>query len=76
MSTAIKTRPPTVTPQIRPTKIQMIIAIKTTPAVATLQIRPTKNTNDYSNQNETTYCYTTNKTYKYTNVELSVPDNE
>ena len=64
MITAIKTRPPTVTPQIRPTKIVMITAIKTTPPTVTSQIRPTKNTNDYSNQNETTDCNTTNKTYK------------
>ena len=42
MITAIKTRPPTVTPQIRPTKILMITAIKAT----------------------TSYCNTTNKTYK------------
>ena len=64
MITAIKTRPPIVTPQISPTKIQMITAIKTTPAVATLQIRPTKNTNDYSIQSETTYYNTTHKIYK------------
>ena len=76
MITAIKTAPPTVTPQIRHTKIQMITAIKTTLPTVTPQIRPTQNTNDYSNQNETTYCYTTNKTYKYTNVEISVPDND
>ena len=63
MITAIKSRPPTVTPQIRPTQILMITAIKITPAVVTPQIRPTKNTNDYSNQDHTTYCYTTNKTY-------------
>ena len=31
MITAIKTTPPTVTPQIRPTKILMITAIKTRP---------------------------------------------
>ena len=43
--TAIKTTPPTATPQIRPTKILMITAIKTTPPTATPQIRPTKNTN-------------------------------
>ena len=41
----------------------MITAIKTTPATVTPQIRPTKNTNVYSNQNETTQCNTTNKTY-------------
>ena len=62
MITAIKTAPATVTPQIRPTKILMITAIKTRPPTVTPQIRP--NTNDYSNQNETTYCNTTNKTYK------------
>ena len=44
-----------------------ITAIKTTPPTATPQIRPTTNTNDYSNQNETTYCNTTNKSYKNTN---------
>ena len=44
--------------------IMTITAIKTTPPTVTPQIRPTKNTNDYSNQNETTDCYTTNKTYK------------
>ena len=76
MITAIKTAPPTVTPQIRPTKIQMITAIKTTPPTVTPQLRPTQNINDYSNQNETTYCYTTNKAYTYTNVEISVPDND
>ena len=76
MITAIKNAPPTVTPQIRSTKIQMITAIKTTPPTVTPQIRLTQNTNEYSNQSETTYCYTTNKTYKYTNVELSVPDND
>jgi hypothetical protein len=76
MNTTIKTRPPIVTQQIRPTKNTMNTAIKTTPPTVTPHIRPTKNTNDYRNQNETTYCYTTNKTYKYTNVELSVPDNE
>jgi hypothetical protein len=42
----------------------MITAIKTTPATVTPQIKPTKNTNDNSNQNETTYCNTTDKTYK------------
>jgi hypothetical protein len=76
MITAIKTRPPIVTPQLRPTKIQMITGIKTTPPTVTPQIRPTHKTNDYSNQNEATYCYTTNKTYTDTNVELSVPDND
>ena len=76
MITAIKTAPSTVTPQLSPTKIQMITGIKTTPPTVTPQIRPTQNTNDHSNQNETTYCYTTNKTYKNTNVELSVPDND
>jgi hypothetical protein len=45
----------------------MITAIKTTPATVTPQIRPTKNTNVYSNQNETTQCNTTNKIYKNTN---------
>ena len=64
MITAIKTRPPTVTPQIRPTKILMITAIKTRPPTVTPQIRPTKNTTDYSNQDETTDCNTTNKIYK------------
>ena len=44
-----------------------ITAIKTTPTTATPQIRPTTNTNDYSNQNDTTYCNTTNKSYKNTN---------
>jgi hypothetical protein len=63
MITAIKMRPPTVTPQIRPTKIVMSTAIKTGPPTLTPQIRPIKNTNDYSNQSETTYCNTTNKTY-------------
>ena len=46
--------------------LQVIItirAIKITPATVTPQIRPTKNTNEYNNQNETTYCNTTNKTY-------------
>ena len=76
MITAIKTAPPTVTPQLRPTKIQMITGIKTTPPTVTPQIRHTQNTNDHSNQSETTYRYTTNKTYKNTNVELSVPDND
>jgi hypothetical protein len=42
MITAIKTTPPTVTPQKRPTKILMITAIKTTPPTVTPQIRPTK----------------------------------
>jgi hypothetical protein len=42
----------------------MITATKTTPPTVTPQIRPTKNTNDYSNQDHATYCYTTNKTYK------------
>ena len=42
MFTAIKTRPPNVTPQIRSTKILIITAIKTTPATVTPQIRPTK----------------------------------
>ena len=42
----------------------MITAIKTTPPTVTPQIRPTKNTNDYSNQDHTTYCNTTKKTYK------------
>ena len=64
MITATKTTPPTVTPQIKPTKILMITAIKTRPPTVTPQIRPTKNTNDYSNQNETTQCNTTNKTHK------------
>ena len=64
MFTAIKTRPPNVTPQIRSTKILIITAIKTTPATVTPQIRPTKNTNDYSNQNHPSYCNATNKTYK------------
>ena len=63
MITATKTTAPTVTPQIRPTKILMITAIKTKPPTVTPQIRPTKITNDYSNQNETTQCNTTNKTY-------------
>jgi hypothetical protein len=54
----------------------MITGIKTTPPTVTPQIRPTHKTNDYSNQNEATYCYTTNKTYTDTNVELSVPDND
>jgi hypothetical protein len=54
MITAIKTRPPTVTPQIRPTKNTNATAIKTRPPTVTPQIRPTKNTNDYSNQDETT----------------------
>jgi hypothetical protein len=40
-----------------------ITAIKVTPATVTPQIRPTQNTNEYNNQNETTYCNTTNKTY-------------
>jgi hypothetical protein len=44
--------------------IMTITAIKTTPPTVTPQIRPTKNTNDFSNQNETSYCNTTNKTYK------------
>jgi hypothetical protein len=44
--------------------IMTITAIKTTPPTVTPQIRPTKNTNDYSNQNDTTYCYTTNKICK------------
>ena len=64
MFTAIKTRPPNVTPQIRPTKILMFTAIKTRPPNVTPQIRPTKNTNVYSNQNHPSYCNTTNKTYK------------
>ena len=42
----------------------MITAIKTRPPTVTPQIRPTQNTNDYSNQDETTDCNTTNKTYK------------
>ena len=42
MITAINTRPPNVTPQIRPTKILMITAIKTRPPTVTPQIRPTK----------------------------------
>ena len=45
----------------------MITAIKTTPPTVTPQIRPTKNTNDHSNQNETTYCNNTHKTYANTN---------
>ena len=62
MITTIKTAPPTVTPQIRPTKILMITTIKTAPPTVTPHIRPTKNTNDYNNQDRTTYCNTTNKT--------------
>ena len=46
MIIAIKTRPPTVTPQIKPTKILMITSIKTRPPTVTPQIKPTKNTND------------------------------
>ena len=42
----------------------MITAIKTRPPTVTPQIRPTKNTNDYSNINETTYCIPTHMTYK------------
>ena len=41
----------------------MITAIETTPPTVTPQIRPAKHTNDYSNQENTTYCYITNKTY-------------
>jgi uncharacterized membrane protein len=41
----------------------MITANKTTPPTVTPQIRPAKQTNDYSNQDHTTYCYITNKTY-------------
>ena len=41
----------------------MITAIKTRPPTVTPQIRPTKNTNDYSKQDNTTYCNTKNKTY-------------
>ena len=44
----------------------MSTAIKTTPATVTPHIRPTKNINDYSNQNHTSYCNTTNKIYKKT----------
>ena len=54
----------------------MITAIKTTPATVTPQIRPTKNTNDYSNQNETTDCNTTNKTYTILMIGLGVPDSD
>jgi hypothetical protein len=64
MITAILTRPPTVTPHIRPTKILMITAVITRPPTVTPQIRPTQNTNDYNNQSETTYCNTTHKTCK------------
>jgi hypothetical protein len=64
MITVIKTRPPTVTPQKDLQSILMVTAMKTTPGTVTPQIRPTKNTNDYSNQDETTDCNTTNKTYK------------
>ena len=64
MITATKTTTPTATPQIRHKKILMITAIKTKPPTVTSRIKPTKNTNDYSNQDHTTYCNTTNKTYK------------
>ena len=46
MITAIKARPPTVTPQIKPTKMLMITSIKTRPSTVTPQIRPSQNTND------------------------------
>ena len=42
----------------------MITAIKTRPPTVTPQIKPNKNTNAYSNQDETTDCNTTNETYK------------
>ena len=64
MITATKTTPPTATPQIRHKKILMITAIKTKPPTVTPQLTPTKNTNDYSNQDNTTHCNTTNNTYK------------
>ena len=64
MITAIKTRPPTVTPQIRPTKNTNDYSNKDETTIVTPQIRHTQNTNDYSNQDETTDCNTTNKTYK------------
>ena len=76
MITPIKARPPTVTPQIRPTKIVMSTAIKTRPPSVTPQIRPAKKYNDYSNQNETTYSNTTNKTNKKLMIGLGVPSSE
>ena len=64
MITAIKTKPPTVTPHIRPTQNTNDYSNQDAPPTVTPHIRPTKNTNDYSNQDRTTYCNTTNKTYK------------
>ena len=64
MITAIKTRPPTVTPQIRPTKNTKDYSNQDHTSYCNTTNKTYKNTNDYSNQNETTDCNTTNKTYK------------
>jgi hypothetical protein len=64
MITAINTRPPNVTPQIRPTKNTNDYSNQNHPSYCNTTNKTYKNTNDNSNQNETTYCNTTDKAYK------------
>ena len=63
MFTAIKTTPPTVTPQIRPTKNTNDYSNQSETTYCNTTNKTYKNANDYINQNETIDCNTTNKTF-------------
>ena len=64
MITAIKTKPPTITPHIRSIKNTNDYSNQDRTTYCNTTNKTYKNTNDYSNQVHPRCCNTTNKTYK------------